>query len=57
MADFSEIFRFCVGVDTHIDPVRKSDDTEIPGEFVTSQWGDVLNRPLRARLGTRAEAD
>ena len=57
MADFSEIFRFCVGVDTHIDPVRKSDDTEIPGEFVTFQWGDVLNRPLRARLGNRAEAD
>ena len=57
MADFSEIFRFCVGGDAHIAPARKSDDTEIPGEFVTSQWGDVLDRPLRARLGNRAEAD
>ena len=57
MADFSEIFRFCVGAIEHIAPARKSDDTEIFGEFVTSQWGDVLNRPLRARFGNRAEAD
>ena len=37
----------CVGVDAHIDPAECTDLTKIFGEFVGSQWGDVLNRPLR----------
>ena len=46
----------CVGVDAYIDPAVCTGFTEIFGEFDGTQWGDVLNRPLRALCGCGANA-
>ena len=40
-------FGISVWANAHIGPAEQSDNTVIPGEFVRTQWGNVLNRPLR----------
>ena len=47
IAPYALVSEISVWANAHVGPAEQSDNTVIPGDFVRTQWGDVLNRPLR----------